>query len=168
MTQTASSIDTGTTGAKRQSWRYANPRETLRRLIEDNPTAGKMDLFELFSNEVFRPSSKPLLLSIVEYWFDNNFQSLMPRQPRRIDPVLKEKTISEIKDKVTASIKIAANIMLLDLVQPNGKALRLCTGAECAATGGWLTQLSQMMPPDATVGATFTEKQVRAILKKGK
>lgn len=160
--------DMGTTGAKRQSWRKANPRDILRRIIASTPEATREALFDAFSQEVFTPENQPVLESIVEYWFANNLISLMPRkqQSGRAGRGLSPATVqmaAEARQRVTESIQIAAQTIFLDLMLPHGKSLRESTGAECSALGGWLAVIGTKVLPDAIVGKVLSEEQVRAL-----
>jgi hypothetical protein len=60
--------------AKGKSWRRSNPRDVLKRLIAENPKAGKRKLLALFLEHV--RSSDGALDSVAEYWFDANYDRL--------------------------------------------------------------------------------------------
>jgi hypothetical protein len=59
----------------------------------------------------------------------------------------------------------AARMILLDIILPNGKPLRDCTGKECAKVGGWLTKIAAKVKPHQKVGAVLSEDQVREIFE---
>ena len=61
--------------------------------------------------------------------------------------------VDEIKIKV---------IMLLDLMLPNGKLLRDCTGVECRAAGGWLVKIADRVG-DGVVGEVLSENEALSI-----
>src|SRR5215471_3987531 len=150
-------IDTGITGAKRQSWRHDNPRDTLRNIIEGNPHADKEKLLTLFKDIILKVKNQAILETIIEYWFANNLSSLL-----QSDADLKKQfsapNIAKLKDKIRERIKIASGIVLLDIIMPNKKRLGDCTGAECAAVGGWLSLVAARMSPSQIVGKIFTEE----------
>ena len=52
-----------------------NPRETLARIVEDNPQADEKELRALFIETVLT-NRTPVLETIVDYWFRNNLRSL--------------------------------------------------------------------------------------------
>ena len=57
--------------------------------------------------------------------------------------------------------------MLLDLVQPNGKKLRDCTGDECSQAGGWLVQVGNRVGRTGIVGKQLSEAELAAIFASG-
>jgi hypothetical protein len=59
---------------KGQFWRRSNPRDVLKRLIAENPKAGKRKLLALFLEHV--RSSDGSLDSVAKYWFDANYDRL--------------------------------------------------------------------------------------------
>jgi len=70
-------------------------------------------------------------------------------------------------------IKKRIHEQLLDMIMPNGKALRDCTGADCTRfgkkdmqRGRWLLRLGDEVGPRQRVGKVLNEKQVAA-LKRG-
>jgi hypothetical protein len=74
------------TGAFRQSWKRANPRSVLMRVLAENPDWDKAQV----QAEVWITMTKGVrgdlgyLRSVFEYWFDNNYDSLVnPRERRR-------------------------------------------------------------------------------------
>lgn len=157
-------IDTGITGAKRQSWRQDNPRDTLKTIIEEHPKADREKLLEIFTQTVFDRNQRGLLETIIEYWFANNLSSLL-HSDSKLRAEFARPQISKIKDKIRERIKIAAGVVLMDLVMPNQKRLGDCSGAECAAVGGWLSVVAARMSPSQIVGKVFSEEEMRAMLE---
>jgi len=157
-------VDTGITGAKRQSWKHDNPRDALKNIISDNPKAGKEELLEKFTQTVFQKYNRGLIETIIEYWFANNLNSLLNSNSKLKMEFSRPGQVSKVKEQIRERIKIAAGVVLLDMIMPNNKPLRECTGAECTATGGWLLVLAKRMPPSAFVGKIFSEEDVRKML----
>jgi hypothetical protein len=62
---------------KGKSWRRSNPCDALKRLIAENPKAGKRRLLTLFLEHVAYPDGKGALDSVAEYWFDANYDRLV-------------------------------------------------------------------------------------------
>jgi hypothetical protein len=162
-------LNTGSLGATRQSWKANSPRDLLRRLIEKNPTTSEERLLTLFTDEV--RENEGFLETLIEYWFTNNYRSLTRGT---VEPAVQAKAreerqakVAEIKHRVAKHIERKAQILLLDLTMPNGKKLRDCTGKECAELGrktsAWLVSLSQKLKPAQTVGEVFTEDKVRSL-----
>ena len=156
-------VDTGVTGAKRQSWHATNPRELLKRLIEENPKWDKERVLRTFSREV--TDNRRYIDTIVEYWFANNYHSLIERPARTYRARQTREATEQVKAAIKNEIEHKATVMLLELNMPNGKLLRDCTGAECSKLsskiGGWLLRISKRIKPNQTVGSALTEQEVR-------
>ncbi len=60
--------------SKGKSWRRSNPSDVLKRLVAENPKAGKRKLLALFLEHV--RSSDGSLDSLAKYWFDANYDRL--------------------------------------------------------------------------------------------
>lgn len=156
-------VDTGTTGAKRQSWKHDNPRDVLINIIDEDPQASKEKLLETFTETVLGKGNRGLLETIIEYWFANNLYSLLNSDIRLRKGFINPR-VAKIKKQIHERIKIAAGVILMDMIMPNKKRLRDCSGAECAAVGGWLSIVAARMQPSAIVGKTFKEDEIRAML----
>ena len=160
-------IDTGHIGAKRQSWRQGNPRELLKRLIDELGSTDRERLFVEFIEQAFAPGNRPILESIAEYWFSNNLNSLLEpvgtdrQMARARNRARTEQVSKQIVERLTA----VAGQLLLDLTLPHGKTLKDSTGTECLAIGGWLKVVGSKMKPDDLVGAVFSEDQLRLIFE---
>lgn len=148
-------LETGTYGAKVQSWRRANPRDVLKALVESNPGADEGALLKMLRDRLEEDDGRDYLDSIVEYWFINNYNSLVPRSPARRINV----------ESVKAGIKKSAvKMVLMDLVMPNGRTLRDCTGGECAAFGGWYERIGAKVEAGQKVGEALSEKELHELL----
>lgn len=62
--------------AKGKAWRRSNPRDVLKKLIAENPKAGKRRLLALFMEHVNGRDGKGALDSVAEYWFAANYDRL--------------------------------------------------------------------------------------------
>lgn len=62
--------------AKGKAWRRSNPRDVLKKIIAENPKAGKRKLLALFKEHVNGRDGKGALDSVAEYWFDANYDRL--------------------------------------------------------------------------------------------
>lgn len=63
---------------------------------------------------------------------------------------------AEMKEKVR-------NIILLDLVLPNGKQLRHATGSECKKAGGFFTAVSNHLKPSQVVDKHLSEADLQNV-----
>ncbi len=162
-------LDKGTYGAKVQSWKGANPRDLLRRIIDDNPAMDKPELLATLRHELLADDQIDYLDTVIEYWFSNNYHSLVGAMAaqNRLYPMLiasrmaKQAKAEVIKGKLRDHIQEVAETILLDMVLPNGKALRDCTGKQCAKAGGWLARVAEKVKPNQKVGVALSESQVR-------
>jgi len=159
-------VDTGTYGAKRQSWEDPNPRDLLLRLIKEHPEKTEAGILALFRREV--QDNDDYLNPIISYWFANNYLALTAKKKPKEEVQEEREQIRETaKAKLDEHIEREAKIILLDLLLPNGKVLRNCTGRECAKlgpkVGRWLTKISKQIRPNQIVGDTFSEAQIRRL-----
>lgn len=161
----------GSTGAKRQSWKSANPREVLKRVIDANPRAQRDELKRLYSDEI--RADEGLIDAAIEYSFDCNYRCLRepPPPPRKHEPVQASTAFGEakeaVKQNVIAAVERKAKLKLLKLVLPNGKMLEDATGGDCYALapqmGAWLTKIAGLVGPKQRVGSVLSEKEVREL-----
>lgn len=176
--------DTGVRGATGQSWRGANPRDLLKRVIDDNPTADRIALFRLFVEKLKEEDDGDYMETITEYWFANNYHSLIAARltaeersrsaeagAERSEAIAqREEWIAGTSEKLREKITEEAAVVLLDLMMPNGKRLAACTGQECVTLGrqmgSWLRKVGHQLKSDETVGDVLTESDLRALYKK--
>lgn len=167
----------GKTGAMRQTVRSAHPRALLADIIEKNPAASERTIFEecweLFkSREEFEePGDPSLFKTIFEYWFANNYRSIVLSAPetrslRRSEVTQKIGTLTtDYADRIEQAIEHKAKVTLLRLLMPNGKKLADCTGSDCesmaAEVGQFLSALAATLSPQEKVGSKFTEASLQ-------
>jgi hypothetical protein len=127
----------------------AEKRTTSTSLIQTGPRSRQTALLEFMATAAGIQYRETCYL----YWFDNNYRSLLADYPESEDETAfraerkqaaqseKTKTAAALKQRINAVIEQKAQIILLDWVLPNGKALRDCTGTECKQmsrkVGGW-------------------------------
>lgn len=147
-------VTPGQTGAKRQSWRRSNPREVLKRLIDNDPSLTEAEASDACWQIVHKNSEQ--MATIFEYWFANNYRSLVhpaPRKPRPVrTPAQRAVLTSQIREQIERKIEERARIVLLEMILPTGKQLRDSTREELIACGGWLVRVAERLDPDQTVG----------------
>ena len=175
-------MEIGKTGASKQSWRSPGPRALLKKLMDEakDPHDGKV-LFkdflaaalptvvrDAFDNE----EDERRLVNIIEYWFTNNHNSMIqlypkPGDEKRQAATQKERTVKQekIRTAVREKIKEQAELMLLDWVMPNGKAIGDCTGSEVREFGRkvspWLAKVAERVKPAQIVRDVLSEADVR-------
>jgi len=156
-------LDYGTYGAKRATWREANPRKRLVKIIENNDGADEKIWREEFWEEIKKDrSEKGDLRACIEYWLDLNINALTGRSTRKKSrsKAARQQLQAEV-DEIRQEIR--TSLMFLNLVCPNGKQLRHCTGADCKKFGGWYLTLAKHVPAKKEVGTQLTEQQVGEI-----
>ena len=165
-------IDTGTYGAKTQSWKQANPRALLKELIDENPDADYDTLFRMMFDKIEGAKVGTLFETIFEYWFSNNYRSIIHDQtPIALAANRKAnaETVKAMSAKGRASVKLAiekqAKRVLLDAIMPNGKMLRYTSFGECAYFGGWLALIGKAGEAGQIVGEHLSEPQIAHILE---
>jgi len=158
----------GVYGAKVQSWRHANPRDILKRIIDEHPNEDKAFIFREFKEQI--RDDEDVISAIIEYWFSNNYHSLMGDRPERRAQRQEERAerAREREKKTEAMAEIikerAKKLVILDMVMPNGKLLRDCTGEDCIKAGGWFHKIAaRLKNPTDVVGRVFSEKRLRQI-----
>jgi len=140
----------------------ANPRKMLLDIMEAHSDKSKNEIFEIF-REVL--SEEPAAQRAVEWYFFLHMYDYAT-DPRRTsachDPVQRAEARVQQRERIEA---IKAQIVMLDLTMPNGKALRDCTFQEVATLGNRFSKLATMGKKTELVGAKLNEEQVRAIMK---
>ena len=69
--------------AKGKSWRRPNPGDTLKRLIAENPKAGKRKLLALFVEGINGTDGKGALDSMAKYLFEVNYDLIVGKRVRQ-------------------------------------------------------------------------------------
>lgn len=160
-------VDTGITGAKRQSFHEESPRDLLKRLMKANAKLSEEDLLILFARKV--NDNPKYLPAIIEYWFANNHRSLTTRpqspQQRRQDETTRRQKIDTLKQGYKEQL---TKLAFLAMVLPNGKELRECTGSECRKmapkVGAFLAKLGKELKPNQKVGDVYASDDALAKL----
>jgi hypothetical protein len=132
---TYANTNPGIQGQTRSTWRdETHLRGLLLRLITENPEATRNELEETYIARAVYPwpveDVPPLVKEALRRVFDNDIKHInRPAQPRQA------RKPSDIE--LGAAGNRLKELVLLDLVQPNGKKLRECTVAEGRGFGGW-------------------------------
>lgn len=83
--------------------------------------------------------------------------TIAQRRKQRQESAARSATLAET---LKTSIR---NVILLDLVMPNGKALRHATGAECARAGGFYAEIAKHLKPTQVVDKHMSEANLQDI-----
>jgi len=139
----------------------------------DDPRSseGRKNVRETFLEFMHSPKGKKHLDGIFEAWFQNRYSHWLDQEfPisrevnfKRVEQIKAENeaTAAKLTQHVTKAIETKAQIILLDMMTPTGKALRDCTGNECRQMGGWYLQLADRVKPKQKVAAALGEADVR-------
>lgn len=164
---------TGFIGAKVQTWRAANPRELLKRMIDSDPSLDRVATLYLFRDKLHQETDADALIdTIIEYWFTNNYYSLVgPISTPRYTPDRQNNAATQIVQRVRQKIAEVAQIQLLEMLMPNGKRLAECSGRECRemgpVIGNWLARVARSMKAKDLVGNVMTEERLQDLYRGG-
>jgi len=132
----------------------ANPRKVLLDLIEAHPNYSKARLFERFRHLV--EDDDDLRMEVEWYFFNNCYGKAM--QVKRNGNGCHKSRIEE------AANAIVRQIVVLDLMMPNGKKMRDCTGPEMRRFGTRFTAIADAVGRKK-VGDVLDDEKARKILK---
>lgn len=147
----------GQKGQTRSTWRDKNHlRGVLLRLMTDNPTAEKEHLESLYLKLVLK--SPELKEEAIRRCFANDLAMINQGKINTKIHNIRSKTqiVKEIGEKIRQTV-------LLDLVMPNDKKLRDCTGTECGKFSSAFAKLKDKVGR-RVVGKVLTESEVRKII----
>jgi hypothetical protein len=153
-------INEGITSAKRQTWDYGH-REALRRMVKANPVkagppseADEAKWRQLYREEI-QADEEPVL-ACIDYCFHSDLRALLDdrfagkkrrrKTTRAGAKVAAARNKTEIEAKTQRLAPKLKDLVLLDLMMPNGKALGQCTGEDCGQFHGWFKRLAKLVP----------------------
>lgn len=171
---TDTSINPGVRGQTRSTWRdETHLRGVLLRLIAENQDAERDEIEAMYLAKC--EMSAKLIEEALRRAFDNDWNGLQkPKQlrPRPTAELIEEAKAKaeETKARVERAVEAIKATVLLDLVQPNGKMLRDCTGAEvrdlATQMPAWFKAIAARVKPNEIVGAVLNEDDVRKLAPK--
>lgn len=139
----------------------SGPRDLIVSLVEDNPGADRKELFEKFARSLNK-KSKDYRRAIEWYFFVNMYEYLTGSRHRQRDPV----QLAEVRQANRNAIEqIKAKIVMLDLVMPNGKTIRDCTGHEMASFGTRFKKVAARVGKVNSVGSVLSEDELQKLMK---
>lgn len=167
-------------GAARQSWKSDNPRAILRLILDgaDDPH-DRTSVYDKFVKHVLNKGGSLILTNIVDYWFDNNYRSMVRDYPlpgqteeqirmeRESKRAAAQKEIASRYSKIEAVVARKADekaVLLLATMMPIGKAFGDCTGSEVRAMRDHLPKafdaVIAKVGDNVLVRSVFTNKQL--------
>src|SRR5215510_701113 len=137
-------------GATRISWEHDSARYLLAKIMEELPDG---DVDSWTKELLERAAEEGCERSIYLYFTVNHAAALMRGRHPRPSKLSREQMKAKMRTR------------LLDVLMPNGKPLRDCTGEECKRFGAvqenngrWLQRLGEQVG-ERHVGEVFNEKQ---------
>jgi hypothetical protein len=140
--------------------RELNPRDIIIELTKMYPEEDRAALFARFREEI--KDHEDYQRKIDWYFFVNMHDYLTTRrnspsgQARAVQKNAEHDVVKDLKQQIV-------QLVLLDLMLPNGKVLREATGADCAKAGGWFAAIAKKVKPKQVVGAVLSEEQLQAM-----
>lgn len=134
----------------------ANPIDLVKLVVEKMPNAGRKERFAEFE-ELLAAEGEVYERAVRWYFFVNMHDYLTTRRSSPANSASRTSKVEDIVNKVREAV-------LLDLVMPNEKRLRDCTGAECAKFGGFYAKIARKVGKTKIVGEVLNEVQIRALL----
>jgi len=138
-----------------------NPRDLVVDLVKKNPDADRKALFASF-REMLDEMGEDYRRAVEWYFFVNMYDYLVTSRKQAPDPIQRAEARVQQRERIEA---IKAQIVMLDLTMPNGKAMRDCTGAEMAKFGNRYQKIAEKVGKAKLVGAVLDEAAVQAIMK---
>lgn len=139
-----------------------NPRDLVIDAIKMIPDGEVKEQFERFRT-LLGECGDDYQRAVDWYFFVNMRDYLVnTRNRRQPDPMQQAQAKAEQR-ALTEAFK--AQIMMLDLKMPNGKAMRDCTGAEMAKFGNRYQKIGERVGKAKLVGAVLDEDAVRKIMQ---
>jgi hypothetical protein len=135
----------------------ANPMSLLRKLRENDKTGSMAVVLKKWKQQIIDDTE--MLDAALVYAGTNYWHSLEQDEKKQI-PL---KTRQAQAQQAEALAQEVRQIVLMDLLLPNGKQLRNATFADCQKAGGWFLRIAKKGRPHQVVGNVLTEEQLRKI-----
>lgn|SRR3990167_8078473 len=150
----------------RQTWRNTNIRKIFANIVKQHPNAEEKDLRKHFRKEA--RLNDDAFLAIADYAFEAVFRAYTKQKSKK--PVsaaakanIATKRAKELREHATKVAYVKEQIILLNMIMPNGLPLSECTGRDCSKFNGWLSKLSALVKPNEKVGDVLSESEVRKL-----
>lgn len=136
----------------------SNPTEVMVRLIQKHPDAS----YETIEKKVIAKieDDEDLRTPALQYFCRNAWSSLHRTTPYR-------RNNAETARQIAEGVQRAKQIVLLELIAPNGKRVGDCTGIEMTKFGGFYAKIGKAVGR-RKVGAVLSEDQLWKLWKESK
>lgn len=165
------SLQTATYQPKRK-WRDRkdSPLGLYIAVIREAPAADERAHRAAFNNLILSDGYEDFLEALIDEWQGLRYTTaLQAAKPPTISDIKtkaeKRKKAREQLASATEQAKWLIGQRLLDLVMPNGKQLRHCTGAECVRFGGLYTRIGERVGAAGLVGKVLSEDELAKFVR---
>lgn len=137
-----------------------NPRDLVIEAVKKMPEASRKERFDRFWLSLTDAGEE--YQRAVAWYFFVNMHDYLTTNRSQVNPARR----TEVRTQQTEVVeRIKAQIIMLNLTMPNGKAMKDCTGAEMARFGNRYQRIAEKVGKAKLVGAVLSEDQVKAIMK---
>ena len=151
-----------------------NPLGLFIASIREKPNLSEDHYKREFVRLLSREGYEDFVEEIVREWMNLKFSTALsaafPPTREDIKNNLRQKKLTQAQEqreanKAVDKAKALLGYRLLELVCPNGKMLRDCTGSECRSFGGFYARLANKVPPGKKVGNVLDEAGLVSVFK---
>ena len=145
------------------SWEEANPRELIKRILNDNPEIKLDDLCRVFRARWKRSNRRDDYERSISDCYAINTVAAWQRAKSREENEQNggaEEDLSTIAERIKSLIKIKN---LFKMLTPSGKRLEDCTSEDLMQMGGGFCNLAAHVPPGQTLSEAMDEARAREL-----
>jgi hypothetical protein len=156
---------TGTSSTRAKTERHYTAHDLLGEVLRDYPDATDTKRRAVFVS--LARDNDGIATQIIGAWFDRynsrhryDSETAQKRRDRREEQQERAQARAVEAEKIASTVR---EMILLDMITPNGKKLRDLTGRECGELGGWFGKLAVKVKATQKVGTVLTEPQLREL-----
>lgn len=140
-----------------------NPRDIVVNLLKQYPSLDRTSLFSKFREEL---KGYDDYQRKVDWYFFVNMHDYLTGSRKGATLSDRISNREEAQRRAATIKQKVVEVILLDLMLPNGKSLRDCTFADCAKAGGFFAKIANKGKPRQVVGDVLSEEQLRACVRR--
>lgn len=146
-----------------------NPLGLFISIIREAPKADQKAHRRALRGLLLSPGYEDFLDAVIDEWqrikYSTALRAAVPPSTKEIkERVAQRKLAANREETAVEKAKALIGERMLNLVMPNGKPLRDCTGAECVAFGSYFTKIGQAVGPRRVVGKVLTADDLTRLL----
>lgn len=163
-------LNTATGSSRGLRLKRENALGLLIACIQERLSLSEREQKAAFRRLIFDEAYEDFLAALVDEWLGIKYSTaLRAAQPVSVEAIRQQLTKrAQAKRAAETRVESAKSIMgarLLDLVAPNGKLLRDCTGAQCAKFGGFYERVAETVGANRIVGKVLSPDAVAELFK---